>query len=196
MKKILKAVGMIVLAIVLVAFGYKAGQKNQLSSITSALPRETIEEVAPTAAPMPSKAPEAVQPERNIIEKNSETAIQEDLSEVQTVGVTMSDSSEAEVKVYTSAQNEDNGEFMWEDRNQWIIEVKTNGGYYTLVNKFVQHGKVNVTVATDEKGECVIMAVTSSGSGFSVEKYTFNGTAFEGQSIYNSGVLNVLGSTF
>ncbi|MBQ8300464.1 MAG: hypothetical protein IJX57_00630, partial [Clostridia bacterium] len=85
---------------------------------------------------------------------------------------------------------------IWDDRNQWVLEVGMSGGYYTLVNKYVQLGKVDVTVATDEKGECIIMAVTSTGTGLVVEKYTYNGTAFEGQTVYNSGVLNVWGSTF
>ena len=99
--------------------------------------------------------------------------------------------------MYTSADKDANGEFVWDDGNQWVLEVMTDkDSYYTLLNKYVQLGKVDIIVGADENGECVITAVISTGSGIVVEKYTYNGTAFEGQTVYNSGVLNVWGTTF
>lgn len=195
MKKFLKATGAVILAVVLVAGGYISGQKNQLSSITSALPREAIEATEMPTEPPAVKAPETVHTEKNIIEKTSETSIQPSWAEVENVTVSQADGSNAEVKLYTSAEF-DGEEFIWDDRNQWVLEVGMNGGYYTLVNKYVQLGKVDVTVGTDERGECVIMAVISTGTGLVVEKYTYNGSAFEGQTVYNSVVLNVWGATF
>ncbi len=204
MKKILAVISSAVLALVLVGGGYIAGQKNQLSSITSALPRETIEntdekherpddkKVLP-----PVGAPDVVQPERNIIEKNSATAIQEGWTEVKNINPIMPGDEKMEVTLSTSAEKDTDGEFLWDDGNQWVLEVNDGkGNYYTLLNKYVQLGKVDVMAGADENGECVITAVISTGSGLVVEKYTYNGSAFEGQTVYNSGVLNVIGSTF
>lgn len=201
MKKLLKAVGVLVLACALVTGGYLAGQKVQVSSITSALPRETINKGEKSGMPEkteapPEKAPENIQAEKNIIEKNSATAIQSGWTEVKKVMAVLSDDVKAEVNLYTSAGKDANGEFAWDDGNQWVLEVKTKDGYYTLLNKYVQLGKVNIMVGADEKNECVITAVVSTGTGIVAEKYTYNGTAFEGQTVYNSGVLNVWGSTF
>lgn len=204
MKKVLKVIGVLALSCVMAAGGYIAGQKNQLSSITSALPRETVEnterpeknEERKEETP-PVKAPEAVQTEKNIIEKNSSTAIQSSWTEVKKVMAVFPDNVKADVNLYTSADKDANGEFVWDDGNQWVLEVMTDkDSYYTLLNKYVQLGKVDIIVGADENGECVITAVISTGSGIVVEKYTYNGTAFEGQTVYNSGVLNVWGTSF
>lgn len=217
MKKFLKLIGAVVLACALAAGGYMAGQRVQMNSITSALPRETIEkhdesiepepktdsaaepEASMTAGeePPPVKAPESAQTEKNIIEKNSATAIQEGWTEVETVTAVFSDNIKGDVKLYTSAEKDVNGEFVWDDGNQWVLEVTTDkDSYYTLLNKYVQLGEVNIMVGADENNECVITAVISTGNGLVVEKYTYNGAAFEGQTVYNSGAVNVWGSTF
>lgn len=208
MKKLLIAICSLVIAFALVCGGYIAGQKNQLSSITSALPRETIENTnSPENSVIPHKddnvppavAPEVMQPERNIIEQNSSSAIQSGWTEVKKMSpvvISKSDDIKADVMLYTSAEKDTDGEFIWDDGNQWVLEVNTGNEYYTLINKYVQLGRVDVMVGADENGECVITAVTSTGSGLVVEKYTYNGTAFEGQAVYNSGALNVWGSTF
>ncbi len=206
MKKILAVIGSAALALALASGGYIAGQRNQLSSITSALPRETIENTVKTEnstmpfkeeMPPPVNAAEVMQPERNIIEKNSSTAIQDGWTEVKSFNPVMLGDVKAQVRLCTSAEKDSDGEFLWDDGNQWVLEVMIdNNSFYTLLNKYVQLGKVDVMVGTDENGEYVITAVISTGSGLVAEKYTYNGTAFEGQTVYNSGVLNVWGSTF
>ncbi len=209
MKKVLTIFAYAVLAFVLAAGGYFAGQRSRMSSISSALPRNTLErpadessvspppsrsnEAAPAEEPMPPM--ETARTERNIIEKNSQTAVAPNHTEVSGAPITI-DGSQAEVKLYTSAEKDENGEFLWDDGNQWVLEVQKDGEYYTLINKYVQLGKVSVMTAADDSGEGVITAVVSTGSGISVEKYTYNGTSFEGETVYNSGVLNVINSTF
>ena len=78
----------------------------------------------------------------------------------------------------------------------WLLEVEKNGEYYALINKYIQLGKVDFSAGEDENGNVSITAVISTGTGVTVEKYTYNGTVFEGQTVYNSGSLNVTGSTF
>ena len=206
MKNVLKIVGALVLAAAIAAGGYVAGQRAQISSISSALPKSILdrpEESAPvtennvlTESTAPHEPPkDAVQIERNIIEKNSQTAAADATTVVSNANIKISGES-ADVKLYTSADKNADGSFVWNDGNQWVLEVEKNGEYYTLMNKYVQLGKVSLMVADDENGEGVITAVVSTSSGLSVEKYTYNGTAFEGQTVYNSGVLNVRTSTF
>ena len=208
MKNVLKVIGALVLAAAIAAGGYVAGQRAQISSISSALPKNILdkpEESAPvtensisteSAAPQENIPPkDVVQIERNIIEKNSQTAAAEAKTVVSNVNINISGES-ADVKLYTSADKDADGSFVWNDGNQWVLEVEKDGAYYTLLNKYVQLGKVSLMVADDENGEGVITAVVSTSSGLSVEKYTYNGTAFEGQTVYNSGILNVRTSTF
>ncbi|MCH5209745.1 MAG: hypothetical protein J1F01_02145 [Oscillospiraceae bacterium] len=208
MKNVLKVIGALVLAAAIAAGGYVAGQRAQISSISSALPKNILdkpEESAPvtennisteSAAPQENIPPkDVVQIERNIIEKNSQTAAAEAKTVVSNVNINIAGES-ADVKLYTSADKDADGSFVWNDGNQWVLEVEKDGAYYTLLNKYVQLGKVSLMVADDENGEGVITAVVSTSSGLSVEKYTYNGTAFEGQTVYNSGILNVRTSTF
>ena len=210
MKKVLKAAGVIVLAVVMAVGGYFVGQRAQISSISSALPRNVLDRpeetasvpqegnaVAPSASETPVPAPpkDAIQTERNIIEKNSQTAANATPTVVTSADVMLGGET-AQVKLYTSADKDADGSFIWDDGNQWVLEVEKDGGYYTLINKYVQLGKVSLMVGEDENGEGVITAVVTTGTGLSVEKYTYNGTAFEGQTAYNSGVLNIRSSTF
>lgn len=203
MKKFLKGLGAVIVALVLVMGGYFAGQRVQIGSIISAMPKKTIDNIPTESAP-PEQSPsavnvsDAVQAEKNIIEKNSASAIQDGFTEVTRMSpVSISDNIKADVMLYTSAKKDTDNQFLWDDGNQWVLEVNAGkGAYYTLLNKYVQLGKVDVMVGMDENGGCVITSVTSTGSGIVVEKYTYNGTAFEGQTAYNTGALNVWGSTF
>ena len=206
MKKVLKIVGVVVLAVVMAVGGYAVGQRTQINSISSALPKNVLEILDSTAhdgentddaAHAQENVPpkDAVQVERNIIEKNTQTAAGTAPTVVSSTSVTLN-GADAEVKLYTSAEKDTDGDFLWDDGNQWVLEVEKDGGYYTLINKYVQLGKVTTMVADDENGEGVIMAIVSTNSGLTVEKYTYNGTAFEGEVVYSSGMLNVRSTTF
>lgn len=202
MKKVWKGIGAAVLAIAIFAGGYTLGQRVRENNIISALPHKTFDKPQETASLEPSDASpkpasgDVFQPEKNITEKNSETAVQNGWTEVAHADITLSDGDSAKIKLYTSAQKDENGEFMWDDGNTWLLEAESNGGYYALINKYIQLGKVDFTAGEDENGHASITAVISTGTGITVEKYTYNGTAFEGQTVYNSGILNVKGSTF
>lgn len=203
MKRVWKSVGAAALAVVIFAGGYIVGQRVNESNIISALPHKTHEVniQEPTATPSgegitPAATSDVRQPEKNIIEKNSSTAVQNGWTEVAHADIALTPDDKATIKLYTSAQKDENGEFMWDDGNTWLLEAESNGGYYALINKYIQLGRVNFTAGEDENGNGSITAVISTGTGITVEKYTYNGTAFEGQTVYNSGILNVKGSTF
>lgn len=201
MKKFFATLGVIVLACTIAAGGYIAGQKTQIGGISMLRAGKTTENTAvaePTKAPaeaVPAKADEKTQTTKNTIEKSVSSKVQDNYSEVKKVSAVFSDNNKADICLYTSAQKDSDGEFMWDDGNQWVLEVKMKDTY-TLLDKYVQMGKVNIIVGGDEKGEGVITAVISTGSGLTVKEYTYNGTAFEEQTVYDSGALNVWGSTF
>lgn len=203
MKKFLGVLGALILAAALVAGGYYAGTKIQTDSIVSALPKKTFENLEDKEGKPPIRDNEPISSEMpslksevNIIEKNTATATQERWSVIHKASVTLSDGSEATVQLHTSAEKDSAGEYIWDDGNQWVLEVQKGNEYYTLINKYVQLGEINYIVGTDESDNAFITAVTTTGTGISVEKFTYNGTAFEGQTVYNSGVLNVYSSTF
>ena len=196
MKKVWKGIGAAVLAIAIFAGGYTLGQRVRENNIISALPHKTFDKPQENASSPKPASGEALKPEKNITEKNSETAVQNGWTEVAHADITLSDGDNAKIKLYTSAHKDENGEFMWDDGNTWLLEAESKGGYYALINKYIQLGKVDFTAGEDENGHASITAVISTGTGIAVEKYTYNGTAFEGQTVYNSGILNVKGSTF
>ena len=201
MKRVLKIFGGIIIAAVLTVSGYIAGTHNGMVSISSALPHVNITHSEPDTPPQSSPAAggeeKPIEPppgaEKTIIEKNPETSAQDSWTQVNTAPVTLGENTYT-LTLYTSAQK-DGDEFLWDDGNKWVLEIEKDGEYYTLLDKYVQHGAVNYITGENENGECVITAVTDTNTGLVVEKYTYNGSAFEGQTVYNTGTLNVKGST-
>lgn len=199
MKKFWKTIGVIAVAIVIFAGGYTLGQRVKDNNIISAIPHKTLQmnSPAPTETPAPTMAaaiPEQGQPEKNIIEKNSATAVQDGWTLVNKAPITLNGNA-ATLVLYTSAAKDSDGTYIFDDSNNWVLEVQTDGEYYTLLNKRVQFGSINFVAGDNENGDGVITAVTNTNTGITVDKYTYNGTAFEGQTVYNSGVLNITGST-
>lgn len=204
MKKVLKVIGVIALAAVVGAGGYIAGTRAQHSSIVSALPRAAIDR--PTGTPEEEAArpdakngedtpPPAMTAAKNIIEKNSQSGVQPDWTLVNKAPVTIGGNT-ATVFLYTSAEKDEDGNYIWDDSNSWVLEVESKNEYYTLLNKRVQLGSVNFLSGDNESGESVITVIVNTTTGLTVEKYTYNGNSFEGETVYNSGVLNVRGSSF
>lgn len=203
MKRVLQIFGGIIIAAALTVAGYIAGTHNGMDSISSALPHVNITHDEPTPPPQASDAVAAsaekpieppANPEKTIIEKSSETSIQPEWTMVAKAPVSLGGDTYT-LSLYTSAEKDSDGSYLWDDGNKWVLEVEKDGEYYTLLNKYVQCGAVNYVTGEDENGECVISAVMCTGTGLVVEKYTYNGTAFEGQTVYDTGMLNVKGST-
>lgn len=203
MKKFLKVFCAAVLICAAAAGGYIAGQRVQLSSITSALPKKTIEKTD-----LPSGAPEekAELPPDNSGE-NKETPPEKDVREIKMSQTSSADSSWTVVDhaynaaglgtltLYTSAQKAD-GEIIWDDGQKWIVEVTDgNGGYFTLYDQYVNNGSVYYDVAQKENGANVINVYTFTGSGTTIKQYTPDEEGFSEKVIYDSGAWNRLHST-
>ncbi|MCD8180609.1 MAG: hypothetical protein LUF26_03910 [Firmicutes bacterium] len=203
MKKVFAAVGAVILACALFAGGYIAGQKVQMSSIASATPRETggmVEEG------------ENIQSEEEETE-SSQPPKEEAPSEIETREISASSASSADetwtvvdhaynaaglgtVTLYTSAQKSD-GEIIWDDGQKWIVEVSDgNGEYFTLYDQYVSNGSVYYEVVQKDSGDMIINVYTVTGTGTTIKQYTSSDTGYSEKTIYDSGAVNRLYSTF
>lgn len=201
MKKFLKGLGAVVIALVLVLGGYFAGQRVQISSIISAMPKRTIDKQpdgglpGESIEPDASFAPDAETPakeepvgaEDRVITKSETSAVDETWSEVDSA--TNTTSSEA-LTLYTSAEK-DSDEFIWDDSNKWVLELSDgNGGYYTLYDQRVTNGSVYFDVVERDNGDKIVYVYTITGAGTSVNQYTRTDTGFTEKNVFNSGAVN------
>lgn len=215
MKKVLKAIGVLALACVLVAGGYIAGQRVQISSVISAMPKKTIEKPdesahqeasADTASAAesgtPAKPVEELpahsekfpmsEEETRVIVKSDKSAVDDSWSVVENTSNTTDNGA---LTLYTSAQKE-GGEFIWDDSQKWVVEMSDgNGGYYTLYDQLVSNGSVYYEIVQKENGDKIINVYTMSGAGTTIKQYTRTDTGYTEKTVYNSGVVNRLFST-
>ncbi len=215
MKKVLKVIGVLVLAGLLVAGGYMAGQKVQISSVISAMPKKTIEKpdesvhqeaLADTASaaesgtqtkpaeesPTRSEKIPMSEEETRAIAKSDKSAVDESWSVVENTSNTTDNGA---LTLYTSAQKE-GGEFVWDDSQKWVVEMSDgNGGYYTLYDQLVSNGSVYYDIVQKDNGDKIINVYTMSGAGTTIKQYTRTDTGYTEKTVYNSGVVNRLLST-
>lgn len=208
MKKFLKGLGAILLALVLVTGGFLAGKHVQENSETSAMPKRTIDNGQPAIPPAVSASPgETAMPQppaevapakeegvnERVITKSSQSSVDGGWTEVK--AATNTTSSE-KLALYTSAQK-DGDEFIWDDTQKWVVELNDGkGGYYTLYDKQVSNGTVYFEVAQRENGEKLVYVYTVTGSGISVNQYTRTDTGFTEKNVFNSGSVNRTFSSF
>lgn len=198
MKKFLKGLGAVIIALVLVLGGYFAGQRVQISSIISAMPKRTIEKqpegepplesiVPESSLPPVEKADEPVAMDDRTITKSETSAVDESWSEVNSATNTTRSES---LTLYTSAQKYGD-EFEWDDSNKWVLELNDGqGGYYTLYDQRVTNGSVYFEVAERENGDKMVYVYTITGAGVSVNQYTRTDTGFTEKNVFNSGAVN------
>ncbi|MGN0107383.1 MAG: hypothetical protein ACI4A5_06790 [Hominilimicola sp.] len=203
MKKVLKVIGVLALACVMAAGGYMAGQKVQISSVISAMPKRTIEKPMESKEPDASEAPAEEPPMRSekipmseeetrVIAKTDKSAVDDSWSVVENTSNTTDNGA---LTLYTSAQKE-GGEFIWDDSQKWVVEMSDgNGGYYTLYDQLVSNGSVYYDIVQKENGDKIINVYTMSGAGTTIKQYTRSDTGYTEKTVYNSGVVNRLFST-
>lgn len=105
------------------------------------------------------------------------------------------DGAEEEILLLTSAKKDSDGEYIWDDSQNWALIVKTDDGIYPLYENHA-HGKLKLYVSElyDNNGDIrpVIRLETSSSSEFSIKEFTYNGEGFEEKTAYDAGVINEL----
>lgn len=88
------------------------------------------------------------------------------------------DGTDEVVMLLTSAEQED-GEFLWNDGQNWALYVDDREDDYLFLKKYLNTGSVYFEVLDyymDEGTEPVISVVESAGAGFSVKNYRFSPT--------------------
>lgn len=195
MKKVIKAVCYILVAVILIGGGYVAGRRAKQSSIVSALPKNILnmpkESNEPSENTQPeNKMTEDVPKDKNdvrIINKTSESAVDSTWSTVETSSNTTDNGA---LTLYTSAQKDGDG-FIWDDSQKWVLEVSDgNGGYYTLFDQNVSNGSVYYEVTETENGTKNINVYVFTGVGTTIKQYTRTETGFSEKSVYESGAVN------
>lgn len=221
MKKFLKAFGIIVLAAVLVAGGYYMGTQAGEHSIVSALPHRTLEQGVASIKPDATGAPEqaesdgpvekadekpknesdtntATEPEKTgrTVVKTDESAAGETWSNLEEYSCDLfGNDTDAKIVLYTSAQREGD-EIIWDDGQNWVVEISDgDGGYYTLLDKYINNGNVYFEVSELENGQKAVNIYLKTGAGFEVKQYTYGENGFVEKTLYNLGTVNTMYSS-
>lgn len=110
--------------------------------------------------------------------------------------------SNAKISLYTNAEKDDNGEFMFDDRQEWILVLETSMGVYPLFpRQFIQLGRINYSIFNEFDENTydifhVIVTVQQSAS-HKIYDCVFDNTkkAFEIIPIYNATNINPINNS-
>lgn len=197
-RKIFKGILCVLCAVALVFGGYYAGYSNRVSSIISAIPKQSLLGIGEK----PSTAVDStnIQESENAAEAgkyigiSKETAIDGTWPMIDIYEWDInSDGKEDTISLYTSAEKEGD-EILWDDSQKWVLEVKTDEGYYILLNQNISNGRVYFDFDEVEDGSYVITLYISSTLGMNIKQYTYNKTGFVETQIYQSNSINNLHS--
>lgn len=205
MKKLLKGAAAVLLAAVMACGGYIAGQRTQLNSQVSAIPKEIHGKIEGDIIPVESPALEEAVFDKAEMPKEGNIAETREIKKSEKSGAESSwtkvDQSYntpglGTITLYTSAQKED-GEILWDDSQKWLVEVSDgNGGYYTLYDQYVTNGSVYYDISEKESGEKLINVYTMTSAGTTIMQYTYSDEKFTEKTVYNSGSVNRMFATF
>lgn len=122
---------------------------------------------------------ETVQPEKKIVKKGEIPLEVLEWNEAASyTGDVDGDGTDEVVMLLTSAEQED-GEFLWNDGQNWALYVDDREDDYLFLKKYLNAGSVYFEVLDyymDEGTQPVISVVESTGAGFSVKNYRFSST--------------------
>ncbi len=131
--------------------------------------------------------------QKHIIKAQDKALGMERFSEVTSyIGDLDADGADEEIALYTSAERMNNGKFIWNDGQEWLLLIKDKiDGYYVLLDEFVQAGNVYFEVSDyymKDGAVPKISVTTSTGAGFSLKNYTFskNFKGYESETIFDT----------
>ena len=97
--------------------------------------------------------------------------------------------------IYTSAESID-GEILWDDGQNWVAEIEdAQGGYYTLVSRYVSNGCVYAEVSENADRDRTVTIVATNGAGLSLKRYEYSPSGFMESRIVEDAASNVLYSS-
>ncbi len=103
------------------------------------------------------------------------------------------DGEDESISLLTDAKIDKKGHYMWDDSNSWCLVVKSKDGLYLLYDEHI-HGDLDIHVSEyyNEDGTItpVIRLDVSSGAGFDITEYRFEGEGFSKKVVYTTGAIN------
>ena len=90
------------------------------------------------------------------------------------------DGNEEIITLYTSAQRDMRGNLMWDDTQDWVLQVEAGGGVYELYEERI-HGNAYLNVSdyyNDGEEEKVITLLIAGNTFNEIREYRFDGEAF------------------
>ena len=81
------------------------------------------------------------------------------------------------IKLLTSAE-EDDGELLLDDSNDWAVYAEINGKNYELLNKKISQGGVKYNIFQNKDRKTVITVTEETTASYIVAKYTYEKEAF------------------
>ena len=173
--------------------GYYIGSKSH-DNISAAIPREAGEMV-----PEPPVQETVSDPSEEVtyVTRSDVSAIADGewttVSEYETD--LTGDGQTDKLTIYTSAESID-GEILWDDGQNWVAEIEdAQGGYYTLVSRYVSNGCVYAEVAENAEHDKTVTIILTNGAGLSLKRYEYSPSGFMESRIVEDAASNVMYSS-
>ncbi|MBR5614267.1 MAG: hypothetical protein IKW64_03065 [Clostridia bacterium] len=102
------------------------------------------------------------------------------------------DGIDERVVLSTEAEREPNGEFLWNDGQDWALYVEDTNGVYVLLDQYIQAGNAYFEVSDyymKDGAEPKISVMITTGAGFSLKTYGFSKTenGYAEETVYDTG---------
>ena len=114
------------------------------------------------------------------------------------VGDVDADGTDERIVISTGAERAKNGEFLWNDGQEWAVFVEDTNGVYMLLDKFVQAGSVYFDVSDyymKDGAQPKILVTETTGAGLILKTYTYskNENGYVEETIYDTNAVTEAG---
>jgi len=110
--------------------------------------------------------------------------------------------SNAKISLYVRAEKNDDGEFVFDDGQDWLLVVETSFGYFPLFPRaYLQLGRIDYTVFNAYSGNAYdifhVLVTKTQGAGIEMYEAIFNSDeqAFQVTPVYQYKNINYMGSS-
>jgi hypothetical protein len=143
----------------------------------------------------PAQTAAADAPQKKTIKISADSAKYDAMNVVEDCIYDITGTGEETIALLTDAEKDENGEFLWDDSQDWALVVKSSGGIYPLYDAH-SHGKLsmNVSESYQEDGSTVpvIRLSISASAVFEIREYRWEDGEFTEKTAYSTGAINEL----
>jgi hypothetical protein len=83
------------------------------------------------------------------------------------------DGEQEQIEMYVNAEQAENGEYIWDDGQNWLLVVKDGDKTYPLFDGWVQIGKLSFWLLESDEKPMLILLKTGTAE-FNLQTFTFN----------------------